>query len=270
MWTHHKGNQAGGSSRRAFTLIELLVVIAIIAILAAILFPVFAQARERARQTSCLNNLKQIGLGLYQYLGNWDDAFPMNRFPTTKALGTNTDGGDLQPTWYNWKRALSSYVKTAKVYECPSNPTSWYSASQNGGCGSAPAGDESNNQGPYKNLPDAQLPNSYAYNGGFFHENAPFDGSPRRPRELSEIKDPTNLIFLLETTWGCPDLGDWAYTSVYHHPNKMSNWLFADTHARAMKESATFAPTYMWGDTQTSQGPKQAQGIANALAKQGL
>jgi prepilin-type N-terminal cleavage/methylation domain-containing protein/prepilin-type processing-associated H-X9-DG protein len=73
--------------RYAFTLIELLVVIAIIAILAAILFPVFAQAREQARKTSCLSNMKQIGLGASMYVQDWDEKFP-------RAWGGCT------PTWY--------------------------------------------------------------------------------------------------------------------------------------------------------------------------
>src|SRR5262249_53331200 len=68
-------------SRRphGFTLIELLVVIAIIAILAAVLFPVFAKAREKARQTSCLNNVKQIATAVHLYVGDWDDTFPATR-----------------------------------------------------------------------------------------------------------------------------------------------------------------------------------------------
>ena len=65
-------------TRRGFTLIELLVVIAIIAILAAILFPVFAQAREKARTTSCMNNMKQLGTGIQMYLDNWDETYPLS------------------------------------------------------------------------------------------------------------------------------------------------------------------------------------------------
>jgi len=67
------------STKQAFTLIELLVVIAIIAILAAILFPVFAQAREKARATACLSNMKQIGLGIFMYVQDYDETMPMAR-----------------------------------------------------------------------------------------------------------------------------------------------------------------------------------------------
>lgn len=67
--------------RRAFTLIELLVVIAILAIIAALLFPVFSNARESARTTRCLSNLRQIALALQLYLSDYSDTFPMNRFP---------------------------------------------------------------------------------------------------------------------------------------------------------------------------------------------
>ena len=91
----------------AFTLIELLVVIAIIAILAAILFPVFARARENARRSSCLSNLKQIGLGLMQYTQDYDEKYPLG----------------LRGTFGNtWSLDIAPYVKSEQVFRCPSDP----------------------------------------------------------------------------------------------------------------------------------------------------
>jgi len=94
--------------KSAFTLIELLVVIAIIAILAAILFPVFATARERARMTACLSNEKQIGLGLMQYVGDNDECYP---------CGVGNSFG------YGWGGQVYPYLKSTKVFACPSDPT---------------------------------------------------------------------------------------------------------------------------------------------------
>lgn len=97
-------------SRFGFTLIELLVVIAIIAILAAILFPVFAQAREKARQTSCLSNLKQIGLGVMQYVQDYDETYPLHRF---SIKDTNPVTGEGRPDWnpITWHEMVEPYVK---------------------------------------------------------------------------------------------------------------------------------------------------------------
>ena len=95
---------------RGFTLIELLVVIAIIAILAAILFPVFAKAREKARQTSCLSNVKQIVLAALQYAQDYDERLPMH------VVASNAS-----PTWLYWPRAVFPYIKNEQVFECPSD-----------------------------------------------------------------------------------------------------------------------------------------------------
>ncbi len=100
--------------RKGFTLIELLVVIAIIAILAAILFPVFARAREKARQTSCLSNTKQLGLGFMQYVQDYDEVLPLWR----NTMGTSGVGGDDR----YWYQVIDPYVKNSQVFRCPSRP----------------------------------------------------------------------------------------------------------------------------------------------------
>jgi len=99
--------------RRGFTLIELLVVIAIIAILAAILFPVFARAREKARQTSCLSNLKQINLGMEMYVGDYDERYPIS--------GGWHGSGEVPRGFFIF--ALEPYVKNEQIWECPSDPS---------------------------------------------------------------------------------------------------------------------------------------------------
>jgi prepilin-type N-terminal cleavage/methylation domain-containing protein/prepilin-type processing-associated H-X9-DG protein len=95
--------------KRAFTLIELLVVIAIIAILAAILFPVFARARENARRASCQSNLKQIGLGMMMYTQDYDGRYPMAEWTTSPAV----DGA--------WPVLLQPYLKSVQIFHCPSD-----------------------------------------------------------------------------------------------------------------------------------------------------
>jgi len=102
--------------RRGFTLIELLVVIAIIAILAAILFPAFAKARESARRASCSNNLKQIGLGIMQYSSEYDGYMPPSQLPTGFIpAGTNV---------YSWPTLMFPFIKSADVFVCPSGGNS--------------------------------------------------------------------------------------------------------------------------------------------------
>jgi prepilin-type N-terminal cleavage/methylation domain-containing protein/prepilin-type processing-associated H-X9-DG protein len=96
--------------RRGFTLIELLVVIAIIAILAAILFPVFARAREKARQSSCLSNVKQIGLATMMYASDHDGAFPGYYMALPWTVDTS------------WAGVIRPYVKSRAVWKCASDP----------------------------------------------------------------------------------------------------------------------------------------------------
>jgi len=99
---------------QAFTLIELLVVIAIIGILAAILFPVFARARENARRASCLSNMKQLALGFLQYTQDYDESYPIYSSGSTARLP------------YGWADMIQPYVKSVQILHCPSStsPTS--------------------------------------------------------------------------------------------------------------------------------------------------
>jgi prepilin-type N-terminal cleavage/methylation domain-containing protein/prepilin-type processing-associated H-X9-DG protein len=102
------------NTRKGFTLIELLVVIAIIAILAAILFPVFAKVREKARQTSCLSNEKQLGLGIIQYVQDYDEKEPN---------GTTVNGTNPYNDGQGWVGQIYQYVKSTGVVKCPDDST---------------------------------------------------------------------------------------------------------------------------------------------------
>lgn len=111
-------DKSNGSSplRRGFTLIELLVVIAVIALLAAILFPVFARARENARRTSCMSNMKQLGLGMLQYAQDYDESY----FGSTR-MSTPPTPAILVYPGVGWAGAMYAYVKNAQVYKCPND-----------------------------------------------------------------------------------------------------------------------------------------------------
>ena len=131
--TERNSVSARPGARRGFTLIELLVVIAIIAILAAILFPAFARARENARRTSCLSNLKQIGLGFMQYTQDYDEKFPLSivgqgnpggpyiqSTPGTPGVEFKTSDGNNPAHNVSWMDCLHPYIKSTQLFICPS------------------------------------------------------------------------------------------------------------------------------------------------------
>ena len=224
-----------------FTLIELLVVIAIISVLAALLFPVFSRARESARKTSCLSNLKQIGTAVHMYLQDYDSTFPMSR----EADGTHQGNtcttsyylpsDDLEGTSINWKRDIRPYISGAQVFQCPSNSFAWTVGGYN-----KFTGDESNFA--YAKL--EWLPVSYALNGSFFHEAVPacwYGEATLRPRFEAEISKPSNLLLIVESRESFPDLGDWnipvtlpnyADLGPFNSHFGGMNWLYSDCHAK--------------------------------------
>jgi prepilin-type N-terminal cleavage/methylation domain-containing protein len=216
------------TSRRAkgFTLIELLVVIAIIAILAAILFPVFAEARENARKTACLSNMKQITLGLMQYVQDYDETFPLVRF-------------DWPRVPYTWREAVQPYIKSIDVFRDPSNPD----ASRVLTPGRPPGVDTSCWGSP-------QVPKSYSYNGNIFQRGGSEYGAP-----LAQIQQPAEALLIADMSRnGCPDSGSWCFTQpaesgcIRLAHRCANNWGYVDGHVKWAPPARTLTPYNQWED----------------------
>jgi len=204
----------------AFTLIELLVVIAIIAILAAILFPVFALAREKARQASCLSNFKQIGTGVMMYVQDWDETYPNNR------LFTFPGGSEGNKLLVTWKTATQPYVKNIDVYRCPSNRHNKQP-------------DETKGDDAF-GLP--VFPISYAYNGSALWSAA----VTKTVIPLGSVPEPARYLMLIESNAGYSDYGIWGFAdagenggSFFVHKSHQMQALFFDGHAKTTRFSQT-------------------------------
>lgn len=170
--------------KSAFTLIELLVVIAIIAILAAILFPVFARARENARRTSCQSNLKQIGIGMLQYVQDYDEKVPRSYY------GIDRDASGAGR--WKWMDVIFPYVKNEQIFNCPSDILT--------------ATRVSADKGAVYKYHDGTVSDSLGYNYGSYGANQtyynigpdalpPFSIDATMPR----ILDPSNTVWIGET-----------------------------------------------------------------------
>jgi len=201
--------------RKGFTLIELLVVIAIIAILAAILFPVFARAREKARQTSCLNNVKQLTLGHMMYAQDYDEWLPASYQPCPLH-------GDPPRTYDYWFQLIEPYVKNTQVRVCPSG-------------GSETAYGLGYGQNYSYLTYNWHVPPGYGYGGC----------------PLAKIGRPTETILLGDSGQHLLSSGGWSVGMtyvinwgrepdsyfVYLRHNEMANLGFCDGHAKAQGEA---------------------------------
>jgi len=220
--------------RPGFTLIELLVVIAIIAILAAILFPVFQKVRENARRTTCASNLKQIGLGFTQYTQDSDETYPPKDAGEPAIKDAN--GGNARIIW---AQAIYPFIKSTGVYQCPDQSgTLDYEQAH----GSFP-----------------RIPRSYAVNPritgvgpGLTLNNIASPSAKILVGEADSVTagngtDPNNKVQQGWTDMGAPWWGvdDWT-TSFAGHGGRM-NCLFADGHVKSLKPTQTGAPFNMWG-----------------------
>jgi prepilin-type N-terminal cleavage/methylation domain-containing protein/prepilin-type processing-associated H-X9-DG protein len=225
--------------KRAFTLIELLVVIAIIAILAAILFPVFAQARERARMSACLSNMRQIGSSLMMYAQDYDETLPYIRF----------HGGGACPKGshcYVWKNAIRPYLKSLDVLACPSNPYGRTSP----GLTADPAKPGTNAEG-WEEEPEQRMPISYGMNSCAATWIPADDKAdkPSPPTRLGQLVRPAETMMVVENQ-GLPYADmvvHWLWhtdrcNGVFAHSSKVANFIFYDGHVKSKKWLATLYP----------------------------
>ncbi len=244
------------TQNKAFTLIELLVVIAIIAILAAILFPVFGRARENARRTSCLSNMKQLGLGLMQYTQDYDEAIPL-------FSKMNPDGTSFTQGIRGYAGRIFPYVKSKQVFVCPSTPydlpqapiTMSYAGSSNPGTGDRFLAAFVS---PSKTVALMEF-----YGNPFDFSSPSEDGSPRFGNDAGEVDPSWSVSSKTRRLLTGPLSRGWDNPTPHiGFPEGIhlggSNWLFFDGHAKWLKGS-------MVSQGRSANSPECNQGNVPAL-----
>lgn len=198
-------------SRRGFTLIELLVVIAIIAILAAMLFPVFARAREKARQTVCMSNMKQIGMAFAMYVEDWRGVIPWDDL-TVGGLPEGT-----APTW-TWRLMLQPYINNPQIFVCPTAP----------GLSSFDG-----------TFPDYDQDAGYALNHVHWDNDLGTDAEPPPGHHFEEIKFPARTVLMTDyigdysiSNFGTQEHGFVRSDAAATRHNDGCNYLFCDGHVK--------------------------------------
>ena len=256
-----------GQQRSGFTLIELLVVIAIIAILAAILFPVFATAREKARQTTCSSNLKQLGLAMLQYAQDYDELLPCG----TQGVTSTQDGRGV-----GWAGQVFPYAKSIALFQCPDDT---HLASQ-----------PSWGQYPISYAENQNVVFQYNFGGGWpFEQNTPTTKytAPSVTVLLCEVAgsyypNSTDNVSPMANGWGQPSwnlgvyrtgpLGGRAFSAsaaslpAMHNNGDGSNFLACDGHVRylpGIKVSNGYSPTSATAIQTINNTVGQAAGTAN-------
>ena len=225
------------SLRQGFTLIELLVVIAIIAILAAILFPVFAQAREKARQTSCLSNTKQLGLAALMYTQDYDETFPLFTYDylTYWNGGRTATGQPFDKT----RGLIFPYLKNGDVQKCPS----YVGGSNLGGAGYGYSEgvftDGSSDPATYAPLGAAShsalsKPSETVLFGDGANRTDAAGTAPESMRFTATAQE--NVWMQPPSSWCYPGFGCTASVDFRHH--SFASFVFADGHAKAVKREA--------------------------------
>jgi prepilin-type processing-associated H-X9-DG protein len=214
------------------------VVIAIIAILAAILFPVFAQARERARMANCVSNMRQIGTSLMMYVQDYDETYPYIRFHGQDAAkGSHT---------YIWRNAIRPYLKNLDVLGCPSNPFHRTVPGQPGATNPPKAGD---NAEGWESEPEQRMPISYAMNScaSTWYPADTKEGQSSPALRAAQLERPADTVIISENTWGTADTyGTWLWLTCpgifSHSAGKVGNFVFYDGHAKSKKWLSTLYP----------------------------